>query len=181
MLKNTFNIFILIMASFASGLPADQAKPFSSELNPNYDEIHLKNQQKFAELKKFQLPLGQYAIISSGPLGIRNIREIGDIDIIVTQELWDVLAAKYGVSEKDGVKKIVFPGDLIEAFREGSFPHEYKDAPTIAERIAKAEIIEGMPFESLDSVLFYKRKMQRQKDIKDVALIENWLKSQKSQ
>lgn len=31
-----------------------------------------KNLEFFAELKKLNLPLGQYAVIGSGPLGIRN-------------------------------------------------------------------------------------------------------------
>ena len=64
-----------------------------------------KNRQKFAAVTKLDLPIGQYAITGSGALGIRNLREIGDIDIIVTAELWNVLAAKYGVTDETGVKR----------------------------------------------------------------------------
>ncbi len=138
------------------------------------------NKQKFSKLKSFHLPIGQYAIISSGPLGTRNLREIGDIDIIVTTELWNTLAQSYGVVEKDGVKKITFPGGLIEAFYEGSFNvSEDTDAPTVVERIATAEIIDGLPFELLEYVLYYKRKMGREKDLKDIELIKAWMSSNK--
>ncbi len=136
------------------------------------------NQHKFLQLKNLNLPLGQYAITGSGPMGIRNLREIADIDIIVSDELWDRLAAQYGITDTNGVKKIVFPDGLIEAFCEGSFymVTNDKNAPTIAERIAKAEIIEGLPFECLEYVLYYKRKMGRGKDLKDIQAIEAWLR-----
>lgn len=143
-------------------------------------QIKQKNGEKLAAIRALNLPLGQYAIISSGPLGIRNLREIGDIDIIVLPELWDALAAKYSVTDMDGVKKIVFPGNIVEAFREGSFytKPKYPDAPTEEERIAQAEVIEGLPFETLEHVLYFKGKMGREKDLKDIAIIETYLKTQ---
>ncbi len=139
----------------------------------------MHNSAKFEALKKYNLPVDQYAITGSGPLGIRGLREIGDIDIIVTQKLWDELAEKYGVTVTDAVDKIVFAGENIEAFREGSFNLEenFQDAPSIAERIAAAEMIDGLPFESLEHVLYYKRKMAREKDLNDVLTVEALLKN----
>ena len=101
--------------------------------------MNAKNKKKFAPLKELNLPIDQYVVTASGPLGIRNLREIGDIDIIVTPKLWDTLAAKYGVTNTGSVKKIVILDGLIEAFQEGSFYTAPKDvnAPTIAERISK--------------------------------------------
>lgn len=146
------------------------------------NEMLQKNRQMFATVKKLNLPIGQYAITGSGALGIRNLREIGDIDIVVTNELWNVLAAKYGIKDETGVKKIVFPDGIVEALGECSFYTEKKDrdAPTIADRIAHAEMIEGLPFESLEHVLYYKRKMGREKDLCDVQLIEKWQKSKQT-
>lgn len=52
--------------------------------NPQKMDIMLqKNRQKFAALKKLGLSIDQYVITGSGALGIRNLKEIGDIDIIV--------------------------------------------------------------------------------------------------
>ena len=152
-----------------------------SENLQKMDAMLQKNRQKFAAIKELDLPIGQYAITGSGTLGIRNLREIGDIDIIVTAELWNVLTAKYGVTDEAGVKKIVFPDGIVEALGECSFDAEKKDpdAPTIADRIANAEIIEGLPFESLEHVLYYKRKMGREKDVRDVLIIEEWQKSKR--
>jgi len=142
------------------------------------DEMIKKNQQKFSEIKKLNLPLGQYAITGSGALGIRNLREIGDIDIIVDLELWNTLAKKYGVIDENGIKKIVFLNGLIEAFQEDSFYTMKKDhsVPSITARINQADIIQGLPFESLEHVLYFKRTMGREKDLNDVLMIEAWQK-----
>jgi hypothetical protein len=174
MLKKTLNFFILTILAVSSVQTEMPQQKESSDL----EKIMQKNNEKFDELRKLNLPLGKYAIISSGPLGIRNIREIGDIDLIVDVELWTTLAKQYEVIDKDGVQKIVFPGNIIEAFYEKSFYSypQYQDAPTIGERIAQAEIIDGLPFESLPHVLYFKRKMGREKDLKDIKSIEAWLR-----
>lgn len=129
------------------------------------------NSEMFSALRDCKLPLGEYLIIGSGALGIRNLKAIGDIDIIVTPRLWDILANQYGVTIEEGVEKIPFPGGVIEAFRESSF-HDLIEAPSTVSRIPNAEIIEGLPFDSLENVLFFKRKMGREKDLKDIQLIE---------
>lgn len=147
----------------------------SSEIN----KIKQSNQEKFSALRKFKLPNNQYAIIGSGPLGIRNLKAIGDIDIIVTPQLWDILAERYGIVDENGVKKISFPGGVVEAFGESSFYTDQKDdqAPTIASRIKGAEIIDDLPFDSMENVLYYKRKNAREKDLKDILLIEQWMET----
>ncbi len=134
-----------------------------------------ENQKKFSFLRTENLPLGEYMITGSGALGIRNLREIGDIDIVVTPILWKILAEKYSVTNENGYQKIVFPGGLIEAFGEDSYYADTEDmsVPKIADRIAKADLIDGLPFECLEHVLYYKRKMGREKDLKDILLIES--------
>jgi len=145
------------------------------------DEIKRKNQEKFSCLRQLNLPIDAYATTGSGPLGIRNLREIKDIDIIVTSELWDNLAAQYGVTQEEEVQKIVSPDGIVEVFREGSFNDKRTDAnaPTVADRIAKAEVINGLPFDSIETVLYYKHKSSRHKDLQDILIIKKWLRMQK--
>lgn len=125
------------------------------------------NTEMFESLRAFNLPMGEYLIIGSGPLGIRNLKTIGDIDIIVTPKLWDSLADQYGISGE----KISFPGGIIEAFSEKSF-NNLIQVPSTTSRIQNAEIIEGLPFDTLENTLFFKRKMRREKDLNDIRLIE---------
>jgi len=126
-------------------------------------------------VRDLNLPLGQYAITSSGPLGIREIREIGDIDLVVNDDLWDELASAYPIVEEQGVTKIRISQD-IEVLNEGSFcePRE-TGQPSIAEQIAQADIIDGLPFVGLRHVLYFKRKMNRAKDKRDIAALERLL------
>jgi len=63
-----------------------------------------KFQKLLQELKKLNLPNDQYAIYGSGPLAIRGLKEIHDLDVIVTDELYQELAKKYSEKEK-GVNK----------------------------------------------------------------------------
>lgn len=138
------------------------------------------NEQKFLDLKALNLPLGQYAITGSGPMGIRNLREIGDIDIIVSLKLWNTLSEKHGVIDTGTVKKIALLGEEVEALGPNSFytlPISADD-PTFSDRITNAEIIDGLPFESLEHVIYYKRKMGREKDLHDIQIIQAWQNDQ---
>lgn len=136
-----------------------------------------RNKEKFDHLRSFDLPLGEYLITGSGPLGIRNLKEIGDIDIIVTDELWEELENQFGAVEENGVIKIVFPGGLIEAFKEGSFKGSLENIPRLAERIAHSEIIDGLAFDTLETILYFKKKERRKKDLIDIDIIESYLRS----
>jgi len=49
------------------------------------------------KLRQLNLPSDQFAIFVSGPLGIRNLREVGDIDVIIKREMWNELKKHYPV------------------------------------------------------------------------------------
>lgn len=133
------------------------------------------NDAKFQLVRDLNLPVGQYAITSSGPIGVREIREIGDVDLVVDDDLWNELASAYPVIQEQGVTRIRISQD-IEVLREDSFcaPGE-TDQPSVTEQIAQADIIDGLPFVSLRHVLHFKRKMGRKKDERDIAALERLL------
>lgn len=140
--------------------------------------LHLTlNQEKFTAFKAFNLPIDQYVIMGSGPLGIRQLRLIQDIDIFVTEKLWKHLSDRYGITDNGEKKTVVFAEGLIEALHQGSFYNETPDpeAPTLASRIAQADIIDGLPFDSLKNTLYFKKKWAREKDFEDIRLIEGFL------
>jgi hypothetical protein len=47
--------------------------------------------------------------------------------------------------------------------------------PSVADQIAQADIIDDLPFVSLRHVLYFKRKMKREKDKRDIAALERLL------
>lgn len=131
------------------------------------------NDAKFAAVRALNLPLGHYAITSSGPLGIREVREIGDVDVAVSDELWQRLAAEYGVVVEDGISRVRI-SPVIEAVREESFPAP-RTGPTVAEQIASVDLIDGLPFVNLSHILYFKRLTNRPKDQADIKAIEQLL------
>jgi hypothetical protein len=130
------------------------------------------NDMKFRLVRDLNLPLGRYAITSSGPIGVREIREIGDIDLVVDDDLWNELATAYPIIQEQGVTKIRLSQD-IEVLGEGSFSEPRETGqPSVVDQIAQADIIDGLPFVSLRHVLYFKRKMKREKDERDITALE---------
>lgn len=132
------------------------------------------NEELFDQLRKLELPVGHYAITASGPLGIRGIRQIGDIDLVVDDELWHTLSKKYPVIEGD-FTKIKISND-IEVLGTGSL-FDPVTGPTISDQIREAEIIDGLPFVNLNHILYFKKLMNRPKDQDDIIAIEKILKN----
>ncbi len=118
------------------------------------------------ELKALNLPDGSYAIFGSGPLAVRGIREAKDLDVLVRKDVWDELAKKYTRNVKGTGLQI----GNIEAFCQWSPWFDDPDA-----LIDTAEVIDGLPFVRLEHVVSWKSAMGREKDIKDLELIENYL------
>lgn len=118
------------------------------------------------ELKSLNLPEGSYAIFGSGPLAVRGLREAKDLDLLARKNVWDVLAKKYPMNEKGTGLQI----GNIEAF-SGWLPW-FEDPNTL---IDTAETIEGLPFVRLEHVVTWKRAMGREKDVRDLQLIEKYL------
>jgi hypothetical protein len=81
------------------------------------------------------------------------------------------LSEKYPVEAGEHVSKILI-GDIEFIHRNIQQDDEYD----FARQRAKAEIIDGIPFQDLKSCLYFKEKGEREKDKKDVELIKEYLK-----
>ncbi|PIZ95768.1 MAG: hypothetical protein COX80_03490 [Candidatus Magasanikbacteria bacterium CG_4_10_14_0_2_um_filter_33_14] len=119
------------------------------------------------ELKKLNLPVEQYAIFGSGPMAIRSIRESSDLDIVVLDELWQKFVSKY--STKEGNESIIQVGN-IEICKD-ILPW----LDDTEEMIKRSDIIEGLPFLTLEDTINFKTKLGREKDKKDIELIKEYL------
>ena len=142
------------------------------------------NKELFDEFRKLNLPIGEYIIVSSGVLAIRWIRKANDIDVAVSEKLWNELLKKYELTIENNVEKII-PMDKVEIFGEGSFKKfnkTKKTGPLIHEQILHAEIIENLSFQNINDCLWFKSHSEREKDARDVALINEylWYSSQKT-
>ena len=133
------------------------------------------------ELKALNLPEDEFAVFGSGPMAIRGIRKAGDLDLIVTQKVWDdlvkqgyqVVRETWQITDADG-KVRDYPRELIqigeiEIWRKWSFL-----ADSAEELIRDAEIFGGIRFVKLDKVIRWKRNFNREKDKADITLVEDW-------
>ncbi len=129
-------------------------------------EDNSKFKKNLSILKKLKLPTEEYALFGSSPLAIHGIRDSEDIDIIVKTRLWDELVKKYP-PENEKLIKI----KSIEIYKNW-LPW----IDDINKLINDAEIIGGVRFVKLNYVLDWKKAFGREKDIKDIQLIEQYLK-----
>lgn len=123
------------------------------------------------ELRALALPAGQYAVFGSGPMGVRGLREIHDVDVIVSAPLFAELSRRYGAREHaHGLKKIqVGNVELLDSW--------YPDVGAVQTLIDEADWIEGLPFVKLAKVLEWKEKFGRSKDGPDVETIKAHLRA----
>lgn len=136
------------------------------------------NKILFDKVKKLDLPNGQYAIVSGGPLAIRGLRKTHDIDVMATPVLWEELKKKYGTVKYDDAE-IITPEEDVDVTNEaalkilrGKLP---EGQPTVKEQIDHAEIIDGMSFQTLRDSLWFKKNQGREKDQKDLIIVKEYL------
>jgi len=129
-----------------------------------------KFQKLLDKLKKLNLPDGEYAVYGSGPLAVREIREAKDLDVIVTDNLYQKLKEKYPKDSKWEMLKI----EEIEIHPSWAWEPKITDLKGV---IKRAEVIKGLRFVRLDDLLNCKKKMGREKDFDDIKLIENFMKN----
>lgn len=132
----------------------------------------MKIEELLRELDRLKLPKNKFAITSSGPLGIRNIREINDLDLIVYPELWQELSVKYPPTKEDNFESIYIGN--IQILGNGSW-FTNPQFGTLINQIDDADLFNSYRFVKLETILKIKKQKTRPKDIEDVRLIENYL------
>jgi hypothetical protein len=126
------------------------------------------------ELKKLNLPLGQYVVVGSAVMAIHGIGTARDIDLVVSPGLFKRLRSMgwhLGHFPTNPVTPALFYG-LFEAGMEWS-SNNYQPNPQ--QLIQTAQIINGIPYVSLDEVLKWKTASGRKKDLDDIRLIKAYL------
>lgn len=129
------------------------------------------NKKLFDELRALNLSSIQYVVFGSGPMGIRNMREIHDVDIFVTEELWKALSKKHKSKSDHSIQ--LTPN--IEAIKTW-FPGNWN----VEELIAQADMIDDIRFVKLKRVYEWKKQRMAPKDKKDIEILEAYFKTKKS-
>jgi hypothetical protein len=114
-------------------------------------------------IDSLDMPKNMYRVNSGGALLIMGIREkTADLDMCITNELFEIFKSKYDVRKKeDSIYNLFYVNDLVEFFVEDDF--EYT-------------MIDNYPCETLESILRFKEKNRRPKDLIDIENINKYLK-----
>lgn len=136
--------------------------------------------KEIGQLKKIGLPIDEFVIVSSGALAIRGIREAKDLDVIVTNSLWNKLTATYQTEVENGVERIKFDNSNIEILNPAQSIFGNSGVVSVEEIFEKADIFGGIKFINLNHLKKIKLKLGREKDLKDIELIDEYLKNNSS-
>ncbi|MEI8062035.1 MAG: zinc ABC transporter substrate-binding protein [bacterium] len=131
----------------------------------------------FEEIEKLDLPKNEFVVLGSGILAALGIRKADDIDLLVQPELFEKLKGNdwyYEVIEIEGKPRDMLSKGITQIFKD--FWWEDKTLSP-DEGIARAQNINGINFISLQTLLEYKKDMKREKDLRDVILIEAYLRA----
>jgi len=125
-----------------------------------------------------QFPLGQYSVVGSGALSVRKIREHHDIDIIATNELYERLKKEgWEEREKTNGHYNLHKGDVEIDKGFSNIPNCDLSTEDV---IQNSDVIDGIPFMSLNDLIKLKTSLGREKDIKDIESINKYTQKTKS-
>lgn len=125
-----------------------------------------------AKVKELNLPDGSYVVFGSCPMALADIRESGDIDMLVSKEVFEELKAKGWKLIDKGKKDKPLAKDDFEAHKSWEFSAY---SPTLEHLLSTADIIDNVPFASLVEVRKWKVASGRPKDLEDIKLINRHL------
>jgi hypothetical protein len=129
------------------------------------------------KVKSLNFPENSYIVYGSAPFAVFGIREVNDIDLLVSKELYAKLKKSGWEKVYKGPKDEPVTYDIFEAHDTWEFsPY----APTLSELLSRAVKVEDVYFASLEDVRKWKVASGRPKDIKDLVLIDAYLKKKAS-
>lgn len=115
---------------------------------------------------ELNLPNDSYVVVGSGILNALGIRESDDIDLVVTEQVYREIEAR---GWKRGLwgKEVVFQNDVFDIGNDWY-------GKTAEELLQHAQVIDEVPYLSLDDIYSWKKQRAQEKDIRDIQLIDNY-------
>ena len=137
----------------------------------------MTKEEIITKVKNLNLPKDSYIVFGSCPLTIHGIREARDIDLLVSKEILIKLKKIGWQKLNKGLNDKPFVYDVFEAHDNWDFSSY---SPTLKHLLLGAEMVENIPFASLEEVRKWKLAWGRKQDLADVSLIDKYfLKSVK--
>jgi hypothetical protein len=136
----------------------------------------MTKQDIIAAVKTLGMPSGSYVVFGSCPMALAGIREAGDIDMLVSDELLERFKTEGWQQIDKGHNDKPFTHGVFEAHNNWEFSSYH---PTLKQLLKTATTVNDVTFASLDDVRKWKLASGRPKDLVDVALIDAHLSKQR--
>lgn len=124
-------------------------------------------------VKALDLPEGHYMVCGSAILELLGLRKAGDIDLLVSSELFEELESKRGwIRNPQYPTTLDMPDHSAGAKQSLDF---MKEDYILSEMLPGAHLQDGIAFMSLTQLREAKVQLGREKDQKDIQLIDEYL------
>ena len=124
------------------------------------------------EVSKLSLPLGEYVVVGGAILAVHGIRTTSDIDIVATPRILEQCKNEGWESAPRPTGEAGWKKGCIEVYPDVNSGHHRPETPAL---IKRADMIDGIPFASLNDLLEWKKAYGREKDKQDIELITQHL------
>jgi hypothetical protein len=121
------------------------------------------------KINDLNLPKNSFVVVGSGILVALGIRESSDIDLIVSQEVYDLFDAA-GWDHDNWSDQVVLKKDVFEIGRDWY-------GQNVEQLLKHVQYVDGVPYLSLDEVYEWKKRLRRNKDLVDLKLIDSYRNS----
>ena len=135
-----------------------------------------KDHSVLGDLFDLNLPAGEFMVMGSGIMDALSIRPAQDVDLVVTDTVYDHLLRQGWDSRVASNGSVGIEHGVFQAYDHWMDESTVK---TLEELLVDAEWVNGVPYNSLSKLALYKARRGRAKDFADLVLIENYLMSQK--
>ncbi len=123
-------------------------------------------------VKALELPESEYVIIGSGIMDALGIRESHDVDMVVSDRLYETLKnADWEEQEQYGVHMLTH--EDVEVWP--SWYHEGARL-SLSQLVDRSVSIDSVRFVSPEFLLEWKRAARREKDLPDIELLQEYLR-----
>ena len=127
----------------------------------------------FESITALNIEPKDYIVVGSGVLGALELREVADIDIIVSEQVMQEFEKKSGWTPRyfdDGTYYL-----LKDDYELGQDWDSRDNKPNLTDLKSTEIVINDVPFLGLERLRSWKQRKSREKDLKDIELIDKYL------
>lgn len=141
-------------------------------------EHYTKKPSALDALESLHLPEGRYMVMGSGIMEALGLRQADDIDLVVSDDVYEDLRAagwndRVASNGSSGIEH-----DVFQAYNQWTDETEVKK---LDELLVDADWVDGVAYNSLAKLAFYKARRGREKDLADLELIQDYLNTKEVQ